>query len=60
MTRLLFITTLALWTAACSEGGVEPSMVSEAVASPVNSNHYGWRSSGAPAAHAEGSVVEYY
>jgi hypothetical protein len=59
MTRSLFITTLVLLIAACTEGGGEPSLVSEAVASPVNSKDYGWRTNAAPAAQ-ELSVTEYH
>ncbi|HUQ76284.1 MAG TPA: hypothetical protein VM183_16280 [Burkholderiales bacterium] len=62
MTRFTWIALAlsAVFMTACTEGGSETSFVSEAVASPVNSKDYGWRSNGAPAAQAEGSVVEYY
>jgi len=62
MTRFTWIALAlsAVFIAACTEGGTEPSFVSEAVASPMNATDYGWRSNTAPAGGAEGSVVEYY
>lgn len=45
---------------ACSEGGSEPSLMSEAIASPATSVDYGWRTNAAPGAQEEGSVAEYY
>ena len=61
MTRYTWI-ALALSSVlitACTEERSESSLVSEAVASPVHSKDYGWRSSTAPGG-TEGNVVEYY
>ena len=60
MLRLIGITTLAaLLLTACSEGGKEPSFVSEAVASPATAPDYGWRTDMSPNAEADGTVKEY-
>jgi len=59
MLRFTCIAVLALLLTACSEGGAEPSLVSEAVAAPMSAPDYGWRAD-VPASAEEGEVKEYY
>ena len=60
MLRFVAITSLAvLLLVACSEGGKEPSFVSEAMARPAAAPDYGWRTDISPAAEEGGTVKEY-
>jgi hypothetical protein len=49
-----------LLLAACGEDGKEPSLVSEAVASPATAvPDYGWRTDISPSAVQDGAVKDY-
>jgi hypothetical protein len=60
MTRILSLALLALTLSACTEDGREtPSFISEAVAAPINSPDYGWRTLLSPTAVEDGAVKDY-
>jgi len=59
MLRITCLAMLAFLVSACSEGGAEPSFMSEAVAAPVSAPDYGWRTN-APAYAEERDVTEYH
>lgn len=59
MLRFTCLAMLAFLVTACSEGGAEPSFLSEAVAAPVSVPDYGWRTH-APGGGDEGEVKEFH